>query len=127
MLKMAVACLSTTMLTLIPCPTSSCPTRLARQSLTGKQKPDSNPQQAPNLQGSCVLVGQETSPTEIPTPNIVLARPVGSTKSEDRKTDMPEDLQTTLFQMLQRLEKASTGSRSDIDVVHPKGERRRNS
>ncbi|KAM2035122.1 hypothetical protein ACFX16_038256 [Malus domestica] len=40
---------------------------------------------------------------------------------------MPEDLQTTLFQMLQRLEKASTGSRSDMDVVHPKGERRRNS
>ncbi|KAM1353398.1 hypothetical protein ACFX2H_032895 [Malus domestica] len=40
---------------------------------------------------------------------------------------MPEDLQTTLFQMLQRLEKASTGSRGDIDVVPPKGKRRRNS
>ncbi|KAM1285666.1 hypothetical protein ACFX2J_028204 [Malus domestica] len=40
---------------------------------------------------------------------------------------MPEDLQTTLFQMLQRLEKASTGSRSGIDAVPPKGKRRRNS
>ncbi|KAM2081130.1 hypothetical protein ACFX1T_034812 [Malus domestica] len=40
---------------------------------------------------------------------------------------MLEDLQTTLFQMLQRLEKASTGFRSDIDVVPPKGKRRRNS
>ncbi|KAM0974947.1 hypothetical protein ACFX2C_018051 [Malus domestica] len=40
---------------------------------------------------------------------------------------MPEDLQTTLFQMLQRLEKASTSSRGDIDVVPSKGKRRRNS
>ncbi|KAM1285244.1 hypothetical protein ACFX2J_027833 [Malus domestica] len=39
---------------------------------------------------------------------------------------MPEDLQTMLFQMLQRLEKISTGSRSDIEVVPPKGKRRRN-
>ncbi|KAM1803436.1 hypothetical protein ACFX12_029420 [Malus domestica] len=30
-----------------------------------------------NLLGSCVLVGQGTSPTKIPTTNIVLARPVG--------------------------------------------------
>ncbi|KAM1935576.1 hypothetical protein ACFX15_019610 [Malus domestica] len=39
---------------------------------------------------------------------------------------MPEDLQNTLFQMLQRLEKASTSSRSDIDVVPPRGKRRKN-
>ncbi|KAM1498541.1 hypothetical protein ACFX1Q_022278 [Malus domestica] len=52
-------------------PEESCPTRLARQSPTGKQKSDSSPQPAPNLQGSCVLVGQETSPTGIPATNNV--------------------------------------------------------
>ncbi|KAM1169295.1 hypothetical protein ACFX19_031635 [Malus domestica] len=39
---------------------------------------------------------------------------------------MPEDLQNTLFQMLQRLEKASTDSRGDKGLVPPKGKRRRN-
>ncbi|KAM2704644.1 hypothetical protein EV1_033951 [Malus domestica] len=36
---------------------------------------------------------------------------------------MPEDLQTTLLQMLQRLEKASTGSRKETDLVPPEGKR----
>ncbi|KAM1189909.1 hypothetical protein ACFX2J_025524 [Malus domestica] len=36
---------------------------------------------------------------------------------------MPEDLQTTLLQMLQRLEKASTGSRNESDLVPPEGKR----
>ncbi|KAM1348357.1 hypothetical protein ACFX2F_002543 [Malus domestica] len=40
---------------------------------------------------------------------------------------MPEDLQTTLCQMLRRLEKASTGSKGDDDWVPPKGKRRRTS
>ncbi|KAM1800758.1 hypothetical protein ACFX11_032438 [Malus domestica] len=38
---------------------------------------------------------------------------------------MPEDLQTTLLQMLQRLEKASTSSRNDTGLVPPEGKRRR--
>ncbi|KAM1097453.1 hypothetical protein ACFX19_015108 [Malus domestica] len=36
---------------------------------------------------------------------------------------MPEDLQTTLLQMLQRLEKASTGFRKETDLVPPEGKR----
>ncbi|KAM1345809.1 hypothetical protein ACFX2H_034945 [Malus domestica] len=36
---------------------------------------------------------------------------------------MPEDLQTTLLQMLQRLGKASTGSRKETDLVLPEGKR----
>ncbi|KAM1174704.1 hypothetical protein ACFX19_027798 [Malus domestica] len=59
---MAVARLSTTMLTLIPCSKRIARRVLARQSPTGKQKPDSSPQPAPISQGSCVLVGQEVIP-----------------------------------------------------------------
>ncbi|KAM1400648.1 hypothetical protein ACFX2F_027900 [Malus domestica] len=36
---------------------------------------------------------------------------------------MPEGLQTTLLQMLQRLEKASTGFRKETDLVPPEGKR----
>ncbi|KAM1137717.1 hypothetical protein COP1_035697 [Malus domestica] len=38
---------------------------------------------------------------------------------------MPEDLQNTLFQMLQRLNEASLGSRNETGLASPKGKRRR--
>nr|CBL94130.1 hypothetical protein [Malus domestica] len=56
----------------------ACPTSIARQALpdaTCPTKPDSEaearqqPSTSTNLPGSCVLVGQETSPTEIPDAN----------------------------------------------------------
>ncbi|KAM1438914.1 hypothetical protein ACFXTO_012835 [Malus domestica] len=66
-------------------PDEPCPKSLARHDLpdeTCPTTPDSEaearqqPSTGANLQGSCVLVGQETSPTEIPDANIVLALPV---------------------------------------------------
>ncbi|KAM1157888.1 hypothetical protein ACFX1X_028754 [Malus domestica] len=93
--------------------------RLARTSPRRKQKYDRYPQPTPFSQGSCVLVRQE-----IPATNIVLARPVGSSDLKI-KINMPEDLQNTLFQMLQRLNEASLGSRNETGLAPPKGERHR--
>ncbi|KAM1247306.1 hypothetical protein EV1_043029 [Malus domestica] len=54
-------------------PDETCPTTPRNEA-----EPRQQPSTGVNLQGSCVLVGQETSPAEIPATNIVLARPVGS-------------------------------------------------
>ncbi|KAM1195857.1 hypothetical protein ACFX2J_022289 [Malus domestica] len=63
-------------------PEESCPKSLARRDLPDSEaEARQQPSTGANLQGSCVLVGQETSPTEIPATNIVLACPVGSQAS----------------------------------------------
>ncbi|KAM1328922.1 hypothetical protein ACFX2F_013137 [Malus domestica] len=126
---MAVARLSITKLILINCPTSlarsvSCPTKICPTKVCPSEpKKKAEVRQIPStdaiLPGElCArLPGDSCDEHSFGTPS--------GTPDLKIKITMPEDLQNTLFQMLQRLNEASLGSKNETGLAPPKGERHR--